>query len=100
MPKVRSGSWDMSPLTAISTNFPNAIGTLNEIIEEVNSEVMDFAYVSFATPTNVQVIFHSLCTGQEVVWHRSSSTSLNSTTIIVKMFFYVVYVLLGTRPLR
>lgn len=43
IPQVRSGREDMSPLMAISTSFPKAIGIESEIMEDAKREVIDFA---------------------------------------------------------
>jgi hypothetical protein len=42
IPQVRSGSWDISPFTAMSTSFPNAIGIEREIREDAKREEIDF----------------------------------------------------------
>ena len=34
----------MSPLTAMSTNFPKAMGMVRLIIDDANNDVIDFAY--------------------------------------------------------
>mgnify|MGYP001047927628 CR=1 FL=1 len=41
MPHVNSGSWDMSPFTAMSTSLPKAMGIVRPIMEEAKREEMD-----------------------------------------------------------
>ena len=61
IPKVRSGSCDMSPFTAMSTSLPKAMGIVSVIMDDANREEMDLTYRLPSAKGGQRAVSHFPC---------------------------------------